>query len=933
MVISLPALVAVGNPALLAWGYNNAGQLGDGTTVNGSTPEINAVNVATAAVGSLHSLFLTADGTLWAMGLNNVGQLGNGTQSNNPNPTPITVASNVVAAAAGASDSLFVKSDGTLWATGVNNYGQLGDGTMANRSSAVAVIGGTNVVAAAAGGAHSLFLKSDGTLWAMGRNIYGQLGNGTTGGNYSTPVNVASNVVAIAAGQNHSLFVTTDGKLWGMGLNSSGQLGDGTMVNTNLPEILGSNTVALAAGSLHSLFVKSDDTLWAMGLNSNGQLGDGTTVTRTDPVQVVGGTNVMAVAAGQYHSLFVTMDGTQWAMGYKNYGQLGSGTSISTNQPVLVTNFLMSLSFANVASGSSANHSLAIGRPLPQASPAATQAAMPVAPTNATLNGMTLPYGLPTTAWFEWGPLGSYTQTTTPVDVGSGYNVVQVSSLINGLNSSTVYQCRLVASNSMGINTGAVKWFRVDQAPRVAGWGCIATAILVYGQAQPPPTLSNVVAVAGGAFHSLALLANGSVRAWGDNTHGQCTVPPAATNVVALGTGYGWNPYINLALRSDGTVVPWGQGAVVPGGLRNVVAVAAGDSHCLVVLANGHVLSWLNSPYTDYGQANVPAGLTNVVAVGGGSGHSLVLKADGTVIAWGENGDGQTNVPPSATNVVAIAAGSFHNLALRADGTVVAWGDNFYSESTVPPDLSNVVAIAAGGFHSLALKGDGTVVGWGAANNHYYCLGQATVPQGLSNVVNIACGGFHSLALGGNVPPTFNSQTNSGFENQDVVVAPVVFDANNDVFNSRVASLPAQGALYQYAGGARGPQITAPDTPITDVLDRVVFAPEPNNDGDPYTMFGLVANDGQADSAPGTMTINVFRAPQNFAAQNLGAGFQLQLAGTPNYPYILQMATNLTPPVVWQSILTNPADGNGNWDWSMTNLPANPAGFYRAVVQ
>ena len=113
----------------------------------------------------------------------------------------------------------------------------------------------------------------------------------------------------------------------------------------------------------------------------------------------------------------------------------------------------------------------------------------------------------------------------------------------------------------------------------------------------------------------------------------------------------------------------------------------------------------------------------------------------------------------------------------------------------------------------------------------------------------------------------------------------------------------------------------------------MIFAPAIDGDGSPYATFSLVANDGQADSAPAPMTINIFRAPQNFAAQNLRAGLQLQLAGTPNYPYILQMATNLTPPVVWQSILTNPADGMGNWSWIITNLPGFPAGFYRAVGQ
>ena len=61
-------------------------------------------------------------------------------------------------------------------------------------------------------------------------------------------------------------------------------------------------------------------------------------------------------------------------------------------------------------------------------------------------------------------------------------------------------------------------------------------------------------------------------------------------------------------------------------------------------------------------------------------------------------------------------------------------------------------------------------------------------------------------------------------------------------------------------------------------------------------------------------------------------GLQIQILGTPNYPYILQSATNLTPPVNWQTVLTNPADGNGNWQFTDSNLN-NGQKFYRAVGQ
>ena len=166
MVISLPALVAVGNPSLLAWGYNQNGQLGNGATSNTNQPIIVASNVVAGAAGQYHSLFVTAEGILWAMGYNSSGQLGVGTTISTN--LPISVASNVVAVAAGYMHSLFVTTNGTLWAMGLNSYGQLGNGTGSVNPNSTPINVASNVVAVAAGAYHSLFVKADGTLWAMG---------------------------------------------------------------------------------------------------------------------------------------------------------------------------------------------------------------------------------------------------------------------------------------------------------------------------------------------------------------------------------------------------------------------------------------------------------------------------------------------------------------------------------------------------------------------------------------------------------------------------------------------------------------------------------------------------------------------------------------------------------------------------------------------
>ncbi len=83
----------------------------------------------------------------------------------------------------------------------------------------------------------------------------------------------------------------------------------------------------------------------------------------------------------------------------------------------------------------------------------------------------------------------------------------------------------------------------------------------------------------------------------------------------------------------------------------------------------------------------------------------------------------------------------------------------------------------------------------------------------------------------------------------------------------------------------------------------------------------------------GVASLSLPLAPQNFAAFKGVNGLQIQLAGSPGYFYVLQSVTNLTPVINWQPIFTNPADGNGNWSFTVTNMTDVPARFFRAFRQ
>ncbi|MDB6155046.1 MAG: hypothetical protein JWL90_3499, partial [Chthoniobacteraceae bacterium] len=220
-------------------------------------------------------------------------------------------------------------------------------------------------------------------------------------------------------------------------------------------------------------------------------------------------------------------------------------------------------------------------------------------------------------------------------------------------------------------------------------------------------------------------------------------VPPGLLNVVAMDVRGDYklaSAAINgVALKSDGTVISWGETVgPAPLGLKDVVAVSAGIYHSLALRSDGTVFAWGSNPIL----TTVPANLSGIVAISAGSAYNLALKENGTVIAWGLNVFNDMTAPAGLSDVIAISAGQLHALALRSDGTVVTWGSSGVSSLTVPPGLTGVTAVSAGNLYSLALKTDGTVVGWGESGYN-----DLSAPSGLSGVIAISAGDGCNLAL------------------------------------------------------------------------------------------------------------------------------------------------------------------------------------------
>ncbi|XP_074073224.1 RCC1 and BTB domain-containing protein 2 [Macrotis lagotis] len=193
------------------WGHNAYNQLGNGTTNHGLVPTHISTNlgnrkVIEVACGSHHSLVLTSDGEVFAWGYNNSGQVGSGSTANQPIPRKVTgCLQNKITTtiACGQMCSMAVVESGEVYVWGYNGNGQLGLGSSGNQPipCRIAALQGIRVHKVVCGYAHTLVLTDEGHLYAWGANSYGQLGTGNKSNQpYPTPVSVEKDrVIEIAA--------------------------------------------------------------------------------------------------------------------------------------------------------------------------------------------------------------------------------------------------------------------------------------------------------------------------------------------------------------------------------------------------------------------------------------------------------------------------------------------------------------------------------------------------------------------------------------------------------------------------------------------------------------------------------------------------------------------------------------------------------------
>jgi alpha-tubulin suppressor-like RCC1 family protein len=352
-------MVLMSDGSIYGCGINQFGQLGDGTSTNRTTLTLmtNTTGKTPQSIscGTNYTMVLMSDGSIYGCGVNVLGQLGDGatTSGLTPQTTLIQLTNNTgktpQSISCGLNHTMILMSDGSIYGCGGNYSGQFGDGTTTNTSTLTLMTNSTGKTPQSifCGNTHTMVLMSDGSIYGCGSNDGGQLGDGTTT-NRSTLTLMTNSTgktpQSISCGNGHTMVLMSDKSIYGCGFNINIQLGDGTTTNRSTLTLMTNNTGKtpqyISCSETHTMIFMDDGSIYGNGSNSFGELGDGTTAGKQtfNLINNTTGKTPQSISCGNYHTMVLMIDASIYGCGANSGGQLGDGTTTNTSTLTLMSN-------------------------------------------------------------------------------------------------------------------------------------------------------------------------------------------------------------------------------------------------------------------------------------------------------------------------------------------------------------------------------------------------------------------------------------------------------------------------------------------------------------------------------------------------------------------------------------------------------------------